>query len=409
MAASETGVYGPILRRLGCSTMLILSVVATHAGCARWQTSATAPTPPLLGARWRNTGANDSGRITLAQRLRSRITRSPNGVADGAETLSRKQVTAAGSGGSVPDASNLADRQRTADDTTLKPPAITVEPPKLVEVPPIAAPKPVEVPTVSVPKLAEVPKVALPLAVPASSTSPTHEIQQLVDAARARLKDVKTYQVLLTRQERVGEALQPQEDVVLSIRREPRAVRLEWREGPHKGREVIYAAGQNGGLMHINMADSLVPVPRMSLAPDSPMVTRTSRHPITEAGLDSIVDRLQDSVKQSPADGAKLSFAGREAFEPGGPACDKIVRVTSQGETWHVYLDPVTHLPALVQEKAANGDLLERYRFGPVQTDLPELADAKAFDPDGRWGPARGLLQRLARSTSEPAANTQTR
>jgi hypothetical protein len=242
--------------------------------------------------------------------------------------------------------------------------------------------------------------------------NPAQQIQTLINSARARLKDVKTYQVVMTRQERVGETLQPQEDVVLSIRREPKAVRLEWREGPHKGREVIYAAGEHGGLMHINMADSVVPVPRMSLAPDSPMVARTSRHPITEAGLDAIVDRLQESVQQSqssPGDGSKLTYVGREAAEPGGPVCDKIVRITAQGETWSVYLDSATHLPALVLETASNGDLLERYRFGAVQTNLGELADAKAFDPDGRWGATRGFLQRLARSTPEAAANTETR
>ena len=83
-------------------------------------------------------------------------------------------------------------------------------------------------------------------------------------------------------------------------------IRLEWREGPHKGREVIYAAGQNAGLMHINMADSLVPVPRMSLAPDSPMVTRTSRHPITAspAAFTMRSDRHTSSGTVEPSGGA---------------------------------------------------------------------------------------------------------
>ena len=52
---------------------------------------------------------------------------------------------------------------------------------------------------------------------------------------RRELASIKTYQVRLTRQERIGESLQPPEDVVLSIRRSPKAVRLEWPDGPHQG------------------------------------------------------------------------------------------------------------------------------------------------------------------------------
>jgi hypothetical protein len=228
------------------------------------------------------------------------------------------------------------------------------------------------------------------------TTDAASQIRPLVEAARQALQGVATYQVALTRQERVGDRLQPAEDVVLSVRRAPKAVRLEWPDGPHKGREVLYAADQNGGLMQINMPGALVP--RMSLAPDSPMVSRTSRHPITEAGLDSVIDQLEAAL----APGAdRLTYDGREPIEPGGPPCDKVVRVTTQGETWVVYLDPTAHLPALVQATAANGDLLERYRFRDLRTNPQELAEAGAFDPAVRWGPPKGMLQRLARSNPQ--------
>ena len=55
---------------------------------------------------------------------------------------------------------------------------------------------------------------------------------------------------------------------------------LEWPNGPHKRREVLYSASENGGLMHVNMADSLLPVPRLSLPP-------TARSSCTTAGTPS--------------------------------------------------------------------------------------------------------------------------
>ena len=62
------------------------------------------------------------------------------------------------------------------------------------------------------------------------------ESRTLVEEAKAQLAPLRNYRVQMTRQERVGDDLQPEENVVLSIRRDPRAVRLEWTEGPSAGR-----------------------------------------------------------------------------------------------------------------------------------------------------------------------------
>jgi hypothetical protein len=233
------------------------------------------------------------------------------------------------------------------------------------------------------------------------------EIRRIVDQARSRLASIQTYQVRMTRQERVGEDLQPAEDVLLSVRREPRAVRLEWPEGPNQGREVIYAAGANGGLMHIKMPNALVP--RLSMPPDSPLALRNSRHPITEAGLDAVVEKLDATVRAHESGDLRadrLSYEGIKKPLPDGPSCHTLVRVTAEGETWVVSLDSQTLLPFLVQATRADGQLLERYVFRDPTTNPPELASASAFDPDGRWGASKGLLSRLARSAaeSEPAA-----
>jgi hypothetical protein len=239
-----------------------------------------------------------------------------------------------------------------------------------------------------------------------ATTGPAPESPEAIVArARARLDKLESYQVHLNRQERVGAKLLPVEDVLLSVRRSPKAVRLEWPDGPHKGREVVYSASENGGLMQVNMADSPVPVPRLSLPPNSPLVMSNSRHPIAEAGFDTIVHNLEAAIalekKGTPTDG-KVTFGGREQPDGLDHPCDKLVRVTPSGETWLVYIDPNTQLPAMVQANAADGSLLERYLFLDPKGDVPELAQADAFDVAKRWGPPKGLLSRLVR----PGANS---
>jgi Protein of unknown function (DUF1571) len=236
-------------------------------------------------------------------------------------------------------------------------------------------------------------------------------LETILAESRATLDSLATYQVSMNRQERVGNTLQDPEDIVLSIRRHPKAVRLEWREGPHKGREVIHAADANGGLIHINTVGGLVPVPRMALPVDNPMVLRSARHPITEAGFDMILANMEKTLEltqKGDESRGRLSDAGEEDAGPENRPCHKIIQVTPSGETWMVFLDLKTKLPVMVQANAANGDLLERYSFGDPKVDLPELASADAFDPDRRWGPAPagGLMQRLARATSAKATAT---
>lgn len=234
------------------------------------------------------------------------------------------------------------------------------------------------------------------------TTNDLARIRTLVNESKAQLAPIQTYSVRMTRQERVGDTLQPEEEVILNLRREPRAVRLEWPDGPNAGREVLYVSAPNGGTMHIKMANPLVP--RMSLPPDSPLALRQSRHPITEAGVDAMIARLEETVamhESGRAAGEKLTYEGCKAPIPGAPACHMIQRVTATGETWLVGIDAQTHWPYLVQETAADGSLLERYIFRDQRTDLPELAAANAFDPEVRWGPAMGLLGRLARTSGD--------
>lgn len=155
-------------------------------------------------------------------------------------------------------------------------------------------------------------------------------------------------------------------------------------------------------------------LPRLSMAPDSPLATRNSRHPLTEAGFDTIIRNMEIGLKHKTAgepDG-RIRYEGLETADGLDTPCHKIVRDAADGEHWIVYVDPETHLPALVQATSSDGALLERYRFRDPVFNLPELASAEAFEPDARWGAAPGLLSRLARSAAanapEPDA-TQTR
>ena len=229
-------------------------------------------------------------------------------------------------------------------------------------------------------------------------------ITRVVAEARQALDAMSTYQLALRRQERVNGTLLPSEDLIMSIRRAPKAARLTWTDGPHQGREVLYRADDGAGLMHVNMADSKIPMPRLALAPDSPMVMKNSRHPITEAGLDPLVAGMEASDQAG-----ELTDLGMQTLPPLARPQRGVLRRTPDGEVWQAFFDPSNHLPSLVECRAANGELLESYYFHEIRPDPPELASVAAFDPDSRWGPPRGLFGRAMPRNADGGQTTTTR
>ncbi|MBX6312313.1 MAG: DUF1571 domain-containing protein [Isosphaeraceae bacterium] len=389
-----------VARRLPSALGLsILSVLATI-GCTQMEPARPTWRPTsLLNFRSRNSSAEPPPASTPRNDVYARVMERGRAQSEAALAKAAKEAEEA-------ERAFAARSNPTPDQIALQPPIEADE-----EFHPARTPA-------AAPVLTEVPPdgpSGPELTPPTAPAAAPREIQAIVEEARAALGRLSTYQVRLNRQERLGQVLQPAEEVLLSIRRDPKAVRIEWPEGPHKGREVIYSATDDPNVMHVNMADSAIPLPPMRLNLESRQVKASSRHPISEAGLDTIVEQLADDLKEL---GAGNTTLGQLSYEPEATAegldrpCRKVTRVTPGGETRVVYFDPQTNLPTLVQVTAANGDLLERYLFHDLKPNVAELASADAFDPARRWAnaPRGGLLQRLARSngTAESASASST-
>lgn len=228
---------------------------------------------------------------------------------------------------------------------------------------------------------------------------------EILDRAQSKLESLTSYQVSMSRVERVGSRLQPEETVLLSIRRVPRAVRLQWDDGPSKGREVIYSTTLDDRVIHVNMTNGgPLSIPRMSIAVDSPLIMRNSRHSIKEAGFDTILNhmsgRASDHDEPRGSSGGKAVYTGKVTPEGDDRPCHRFIRTTSDGERWEVLLDVRSLLPHSVIAHDAQGELLERYTYQDVKENPVELAAADAFDPDSRWGKPKGLFSRLAGSAA---------
>src|SRR5262249_44709274 len=151
-----------------------------------------------------------------------------------------------------------------------------------------------------------------------------------------------------------------------------------------------------------NTPNTLIPIPRMALAPDSPLARRSDRHPITEAGFETVLDKLSKTIEENQAGDTshgRISYAGLAQPERLDHACHKLLRLTPAAAARDgapVSPAPDTQPPALVQASASRGDPLSPYCFHEAAPPPAELAAAGAFDPNRRWGQPKGIVARLA-------------
>jgi hypothetical protein len=109
---------------------------------------------------------------------------------------------------------------------------------------------------------------------------------------RERLAKVEGYTATFRKQERINGTLGPEQSMAMKLRHHPFAVYFKYLS-PIEGKEVVYAEGchENKIIAHSGGLARLL-VPRMALAPDNPIAMAETRHPITEAGLASLTEKL---------------------------------------------------------------------------------------------------------------------
>ncbi len=103
---------------------------------------------------------------------------------------------------------------------------------------------------------------------------------------------VEGYTATFRKQERIGGKLGPEQTLAMKVRNRPFAIYLKFL-APKAGKEVVYAEGHHDNKVIAHNGDwTRRLVPRLAVAPDSPLALADSRHPVTEAGLVNLPDKL---------------------------------------------------------------------------------------------------------------------
>lgn len=135
------------------------------------------------------------------------------------------------------------------------------------------------------------------------------------------LQSVHAYSGQFTRQELVGNELQPEQTMYLKMRHAPFSVYFRWLDfDPH--REAIFVSGENEDKMVVHLGGWKRKLPALRIAPDSSLALAENRHPITEAGLLKLTQKMLGYHAIDLKDGRisrcmeldEIEFDGRNCF-----------------------------------------------------------------------------------------------
>jgi outer membrane lipoprotein-sorting protein len=196
------------------------------------------------------------------------------------------------------------------------------------------------------------------------------------------LAKVDNYTALFRRVEYVDGKLPPEEVTVLKFKR-PFKIYMRWIS-PSKGQESLYVQGANNNKIraHASGLEGLITV---NLDPTGYLAMENSRHPITEAGLHKLVERIASNIRRALRSGELTSkdhgertVYGRKTREFEGI----LPKDASKGYYCYrciVNLDIETKMPIRAQIFDWENRLVECYGYERLKLN-PGLSD-KDFDP----------------------------
>ncbi len=220
-----------------------------------------------------------------------------------------------------------------------------------------------------------------------SAEGKVHPLEKPLAKARESLEAVsavKDYTATFDKSELVGRTMY-QHSMLMKFRSEPFSVRLKFEKpAKNKGREVLYVAGENQGKLKAKEAKGLGSlVGTLNLDPKSREAMSEGRHPITEIGMQRMVEAVirqweleskygEIEVEVFDSEETKVENRLCIAFRCTHP----VKRDEFQFHQTVLYIDKETKFPIRVEQygfparQGGKPPLIEEYTYTDIQVNV---------------------------------------
>jgi hypothetical protein len=245
--------------------------------------------------------------------------------------------------------------------------------------------------------------VVIPTAASTGTASdPAAKLLTIYREAQDRYDSVDSYIVRLVRREQINGKDKPEEVMLFKFRKNPWSVYFKWLGTESKGREVVFAPGRYENKIHTLLAAGDIPFmpagKRFAVAPDSPLVLSSSRHPIQRAGIGTLIEsfgKLLSETDRNRQGQGPLKYLGliqRPEFTHPCEAVEQTIVTGADPQSprgghrlW--VFDPELKFPVLVITQDDTGHEVEYYCYD--RFEFPVHLDEDDFNPDKLWNPKR--------------------
>jgi hypothetical protein len=190
--------------------------------------------------------------------------------------------------------------------------------------------------------------------------------EDLIALGRESLRTLGTYRARLVKQERVGGKVLPAQTIEVTVRPSPRALRLEYVEGPKSGRRVVWTPSRPSEML-VREA-GILGVASMWIDLNGSLARGDTNHSATEIGFGPIFDLLSNDLRKGRDQGGLIRKD--EGYDGSGNYC--MVYTAPAGakglyaERTRLCIDVKLALPVKIEVNDRQG-FLERYEYTNVR------------------------------------------
>jgi Protein of unknown function (DUF1571) len=192
--------------------------------------------------------------------------------------------------------------------------------------------------------------------------------EDLITLGREGLRRLGTYRARLLKQERVGGKVLPAQSMEIIVQPAPRAQRLEYVEGPKKGRKVIWTEKRPGEML-VREA-GILGIASLWIDLNGGLAHGDTNHSVTELGFAPLLDLVASDLQKGRAYGGHVRKD--EGFDRTGAYC--MLYSAPPGakglyaQLTRLCVDAKLGIPVKIEVHDGHG-FLERYEYTNVRAN----------------------------------------
>jgi hypothetical protein len=205
-----------------------------------------------------------------------------------------------------------------------------------------------------------------------ASDLPRYDPLAYLQRVRVACEQLRQYRLVFIRRERRGigllKSLHAPERIECWFRRSPFSIRMKWLDPDIKYGESTYVQGQDDDRLRFTPRPQLFNLPYRvyRVNPVTPVNWGECRYPVTEFGVEILMDRTLQTIAADPA-GTRVTYIGTEPA-PGSTRIAHRIRIdyppdTNPAPVQELFIDAQTNIPLHTEMRFADGAIDTAYTY----------------------------------------------